>query len=561
MSNFDLSDLLGPEAEVSSAVPSSVAPPVASAVASGGVAYDGASKVNRLANWRPALRSADADILPVKGDLDARILDTLRNDAYVAGGAAIQKDSVVGSRFRLNAKPETKILWGKEDQKWEDEFQEEVETKFALVAESPQHWLDASRHNTLTALVRLAVGVHLAGGELLASAEWMPSDGRPFRTAMQFIDTARLSTPRDRGPLQTKNVRNGVQRDKYGAPIAYYIRNSHPSDVRFQAYDNLSNMNWTRVPARKPWGRPMILHTFEQARVDQSRGVSALATSISESRMGKHFRQTELERAVVASTYAASIESEIPTDVAAAMGGSAGEANPTIEWMRAYMEAITEYSGGATNLHMDGAKIPIFAPGTKLKLQNPGANGPMGEKFEQSLLRYIAAALNISYEQLSRDYTQTNYSSARAAMGETWKSMQSLKKTVADTTANFIYRLWLEEAINYNQLECLRRRNVPLFYDGLNAEAYSRCEWIGAGQGQIDPLKETQAAVLRVKNGFSTKEYEIARLYGADWRDVTRQIKRERDLDEFYGNPSVYDQDSKDMENSLSGSPRDGDSE
>ena len=136
--------------------------------------------------------------------------------------------------------------------------------------------------------------------------------------------------------------------------------------------------------------------------------------------------------------------------------------------------------------------------------------------------------------------------------------MMSLKRSVADKIANFIYRLWLEEAINYNELECFKRPGLPRFYDGLNAEAYSACEWIGAAQGQIDPLKETQAAILKVKNGLSTKEFEIARMNGGDWRKVARQIARERALDEDYGNPSIYDQDTKDMENSLTAAPRDG---
>ena len=144
-------------------------------------------------------------------------------------------------------------------------------------------------------------------------------------------------------------------------------------------------------------------------------------------------------------------------------------------------------------------------------------------------------------------------------MGETWKTMQAKKKLVADATANFIYRLWLEEAINYNQIESLKRRDIPKFYDGLNAEAYSACEWIGAGQGQIDPLKETQASVLKLKAGLSTKEIEIARFSGGDWRKVSRQIAREHALDKSYGNPSVYDQaDTTNLENSLTAQPNDG---
>lgn len=558
MSAFDLTDLLGSGAGVSP-VSEAVRPPVASAVATGGVAYDGADKLNRLAMWQPPLRSADADLLPVKDDLDARALDTIRNDAYVAGAATIRKDSIVGSRFLLNAKPETKLLFGKDDETWETEAQEEIETKFTLWAESDQCYPDAARRKTLTDVVRLAVGVHLACGEVLASAEWF-DDGRPFASAIQMIDTARLSDPRDRLFGQYKNrVRKGVEIDAYGAPIAYYIRNAHPADYRAFSSLSMDAMKWKRVPARKPWGRMMVLHIYEEMLAGQTRGVASFVSALSEMRMTKHFRKTELERAVVAATYAASIESEIPDDVRAALGAAGDEGNATTTWMSDYLSALTEYSSGAKNLHMDGAKIPIFAPGTKLKIQNPGANSPAGDKFEQSLLRYIAAALGVSYEQLSRDYTQTNYSSARASLGETIKSMMSIKRIVADKTANFIYRLWLEEAINYNDLECFKRRDMPRFYDGMNAEAFSACEWIGAGMGQIDPLKETQAAVLKIKSGLSTKESEIARIHGGDWRKVARQISRERELDAAYGNPSIYDNtDTKDMINSLSGSPREG---
>lgn len=556
--NVDLSDLMGSGAGVSP-VPALAAQPGASAAASGGVAYDAASRVDRLNRWQPAIRSADADILPEKSDLDARARDTVRNDAFVSGAADTLRDSIVGTRYQLNARPETKVLWGKEDEKWETEYQEEVETKFTLWAESPKKWADASRINTLTAQVRLAVCSFFGSGEILASAEWMPNDGRPYRSAVQMIDPDRLSTPHDRLLSDYSKIRNGVERDRRGAPLAYHIRNTHPNDGPFQDYSSLREMQWTRVPAVNGWGRKQILHIYEQDRPDQSRGIADFVSALTEMRMTKHFRRTELERAVLAASYAASIESEIPEDVLSALGGDVPDGNATVEWMTGYLSALDAYNNGASNLHMDGARIPVFAPGTKLKLQNTGANGPLGDKYEQSLLRYTAAALGLSYEQFAHDYTQTNYSSARASIGEAQKSMNAKKRIAADGTADFVYLLWLEEAINNNELECLKRRNVPKFYDGLNAEAYSACEWIGAGQGQIDPLKETQASVLKVKSGFSTKEVEIARMSGGDYRRIARQIKRERELDDFYGNPSIYDQQSDNMQNSLSGTPREGD--
>jgi lambda family phage portal protein len=376
----------------------------------------------------------------------------------------------------------------------------------------------------------------------------MPNDGRPFRTAIQMIDTDRLCDPQDR-TVDPKIIRRGVERDMRGAPIAHYIRMAHASD-----YNDPLSTKWKRVPIRKSWGRLQMLHIYEQNRPDQSRGVSAMVSALKEMRMTKKFRDVMLQNAVLNATYAASIESDLPPEAAfAALGGK--DENPIASYAADYLGAIDEFSGGSKNMTVDGVKIPHLFPGTKLQLRPAGPGGPLGGEFEKSLLRYIAASLNVSYEQLSRDYTATNYSSARAAMNETWKGMLSRKKLVADRFASFIFRLWLEEAINRGELESLKRKNIPSFYDGLNADAYSSCEWIGAGRGQIDELKETQAAVLRLKYRLSTREVEIARLSGGDWRKVARQNRREIDLDEAYNLPAL--QVDPNMENALAASPQD----
>lgn len=553
--NPTLEEMLGPGPAVVSPSQASgrAGSPAGSAGSAGeplaiaGDAYDGASRTNqKLALWAPKVGQADDEILPAKAMLDGRVNDTLRNDAYVAGGATIHQDSIVGSLFMLNSKPETKVLFGKEDEVWEREFQEEVETKFTLTAESPNHWLDAARTGTLTDLVRLAVGISVAGGEVLASAEWMRDMTRPCRTAVKLIEPDRLSDPQDQ-LFDMLRVRGGIKKDYFGAPEGYYIRKAHPSH-----YHTIDAYKWNYIPARKPWGRQMIFHWFEHRRIEQSRGVSHVVSALKEMRMTKHFRDIVLQNAITNATYAASIESELPSGEAFRMLGGQSE-NPIEDILTSYMQTIQQFSGGARNLTIDGVKIPHLLPGSKLQLRPAGSGGPLGSEFEQSLLRYIAAALGVSYEQLSRDYTNTNYSSARAAMLETAKFMQSRKKRVADRFATFIFRLWLEEAINRGQIETLKRPNIPNWYEGLNADAYSSCEWIGAGRGQIDELRETQAAVLRINNNLSTEELEIARLHGGDWRKVKKQRYREQQTDREIGLEKAGM--SKDQENALSGNP------
>lgn len=520
--------------------------------------YEGASMRSReLASWNPNTQSADNEILPIKLRSDARARDMGRNDAYVQNGANLHRDNIVGSMYLLNSKPSSVTLFGTQDDAWEEAYQAEIEEKFTLWAESANNWPDASRMNNFTGLVRLAVATQTYSGEMLATVEWLRDGGasRPFNTAIQMVDTDRLSTPFDL--MSDKWVRGGVRRNGYGAPQGYYIRDAHPTDWQMSP----DTMTWTYVPIRKPWGRLQVLHFFEQQRPDQTRAIAQMVAALKEMKMTKNFRDIVLQNAVVNSMYAASIESDLPTEaIFARLGGTDFTPDALQEALTAYITGhfatISEFSGGSKNLQIDGVRIPHLPPGSKLQLRPANTSGaPLGTEFEMSLLRHIAAALNVSYEQLSKDYSNTNYSSARAAMTETWKSMLSMKKMGADRFASAVFRLWLEESINGGMIEAVKRANMPSWYDGLNADALSACDWVGASRGQIDELKETQAAVLRVSSGLGTLEGELARL-GLDWRKVLRQLAREDKLKKTYDilqapNPT------QNQQNATTGTPKD----
>ena len=67
--------------------------------------------------------------------------------------------------------------------------------------------------------------------------------------------------------------------------------------------------------------------------------------------------------------------------------------------------------------HLMAQAVCRLFPGTKLNMTPMGTPGGVGTSFEASLHRNIAAALGVSYEEYSRDYSQTNYSSARTSTG------------------------------------------------------------------------------------------------------------------------------------------------
>ena len=78
------------------------------------------------------------------------------------------------------------------------------------------------------------------------------------------------------------------------------------------------------------------------------------------------------------------------------------------------------------------------------------------------------------------------------------------------------------------------KRVMPSFYEGFNADWYCGIDWVGASRGQVDELKETQAAIMRIASGLSTYEIECSRL-GHDFRDIYSQWSREKRMRESEG--------------------------
>ena len=487
-----------------------------------GGGLEGASRLSgEMMRWTPAIISPDRQINQSKDMADARGRDAVQNDGFAMGAIHTHRDSIVGAQYRMNSQPDWETIGA--DEGWADEFQRVVEGRFNLIADSEDCHLDASGTMTFTGMIRLAVGGFVMTGEVLATAEWLREQHRPCSTAIQFVSPSRLCNPNME--LDTQFLRRGIVRNRFGAPQSYWFRKTHPGDY----FDyRVNDFEWVNVPARKPWGRRQVIHIADRLMPDQSRGIADMVSVLKTMRMTRKFQDVTLQNAVVNASYAAAVESELPTDLLFQSLGAAGQGVGNV--LQDYLTALQSYVGSGNNIAVDGVKMPHLFPGTKLSLKPMGTPGGVGTQFEESLLRHTAAALGLSYEQFSRDYTKTNYSSARASMTETWKGMQGKKKNVADRAATQMFTLWFEEDMNAGNIPLPKGRTVADFYtDPVFREALLRCSWIGASRGQIDEMKETQAAVLRIKTGLSTYEAECARL-GEDFRHIFRQRSREDKL-------------------------------
>lgn len=450
-----------------------------------------------LASWLPPVGSPDADLIGELPTLVARSRDLVRNHGVAAGAIQTLVDNVVGGGLRLSALPDYKALG--RDKDWADDWSRRTEALWRSWAETTE--CDAARSLTFAGLTAQVFRSGLVNGEALALPLWLPKRHTRFATTLQLVEPDRLATPANR--LDDRRLRGGIETDAYGAPLAYWIRRTHPGDRLMGTTD--TSAQWQRIPVRTAFGRLRVIHVHDKERTGQSRGKPILSSIMPLFKMLDHYERSELQAAVVNAMIAAFIETPLDGEAISEMFGGSTE-----DYIAARNEWQVKLQGGAV--------IPVF-PGDKVAPFTPSRPNAAYASFVENVLRHIGTGLNLPFELLMKDFSKTNYASARAALMEAWRFFTGRRQWLATYWARPVYELWLEEAINKGLIE------APGFYQ--NKALWTRCKWIGPGRGWIDPVKEAQASKLRMEIGLSTLEDECA-AQGLDWEEVLEQRAREQ---------------------------------
>jgi lambda family phage portal protein len=488
----------------------------------------GAGLGDQLAEWNPSLKMADAGLLPTLQQGNARAEDLVKNHGYANGAVQLHVDNIVGSLFRLSYKPNWRTL-GISERDARD-LATDVEAAFKEHAEDPVGcYLDAERKRTFTMMVRETVATHVVLGEAMASAEWIERPGSLFKTTIKMVSPKRVSNPH--GLADTQFLRGGIEQDRYSAATGYHVLN--PRYGFSESLNGYGSGDWRRVPKETKWGRQQFIHTFEPREDGQSRGANKFLAVMEQLFMIDKLQVTKLQNAVVSAMYAAVIESDLDSETAHAMIAGASSGSEDMQNGLANHLAFSAAFHKGASVKMNGVKIPHLFPGEQLNLKTPGNADNGFAALESSILGYTAAGMGVSKEQLTRDYSKVNYSSARASMLESWRYFMGERRVIAAGFASSVFSLWLEEAVNKKIIKLPRAAKYS-FYE--RKAAWCNSEWIGQGRLAIDGLKEVKEAVLRIESGLSTYEKELA-TQGEDYQEIFAQQVRETEERKAAGLP------------------------
>lgn len=415
----------------------------------------------------------------------------------------------------LGLSPETAKSWRKK-----------TETEFRLWAGKKQN-CDAIGLSNFAELQQLALISWLLSGDVFALIErFNPTPLNPYSLRIHLIEADRISTPTElRGGVylagstegKTKDgnlIHDGVEVNQFGQVVAYHICNTYPYEMADK------QVEWVRVPAYgEKTGMPNILHIMTAERPDQYRGVPYLAKVIEPLLQIRRYTESELMAALVQSFFTAWVETKTDPAELPFNETGAGDVQPVPGENpdQGISESSNEYEMGP-------GQVNVLAEGETVKFGNPNIPTAGFDNFLKAVCRQMGAALGIPYEVLLKEFN-SSYSASRAALLEAFENFKMYRQWFIDDFNQPVYEAWLTEAIARGRIK------APGFFDDpLIREAWCAARWIGPVQGQIDPVKDSGAALLQISQGIKTRAQITREMGGGDWDENVAQLKRENEL-------------------------------
>jgi lambda family phage portal protein len=413
--------------------------------------YEAAQPGRRTSGWKRSGADVNAANGPALVALRELTRDLIRNNSWARNGKRVIQRHTVGWGITPKAADVDDATQKRTSAIWK---------RWAGTTEC-----DAEGRRNFYGLQKMVMGMAVESGEALIRRRWRrPSDGLSLPLQLQLLEPDFLDTSKDGMPgTSGGRVIQGVEFDAIGRRSGYWLFDEHPGSL----YHGRSASRLVPVSD--------IIHVFDDERPGQVRAVPWFTSAITNLKDFDEYEDGTIMRQKIAALFAAFITD--PTGEPEEFGEESEDD-----------DRVEEFEPGM---------IKYLGPGQKVEFTSP----PLvtNDGFSARTLRRIGAGLGVTYEDLTGDYSQVNYSSARMARLAHWGNVYD----------------W-----QWNML-------IPQFCDGGWAWAMEAAvaagriaeaplaEWTTPPMPMIDPDKEGLAYTRRVRSGQMTPS-EMVREQGKD---------------------------------------------
>lgn len=374
-----------------------------------------------------------------------------------------------------------------------------------------------TREMSGTQLTRLTARVFKRDGMVLFRKH--PGFNNPHGFALEAIEIDRLDHNWNKPTEWNGNrIKFGIERDTFGAPVAYHILTRHPGDVF--AYSSSPRYR-ERVPASE------IIAVWDYERAEQTIGHPDTCAAGTALHHLEEYLLSEVWAARQGADMGGFFQKKSAANAEAGYGGEVDEDGAAIQ---------RNDPGSWTELPMDW-EAKQLAP------QHPTTAFP---SFIKSIIRLVSNALGISYNAAAGDYESINYSSWKAAFNEDKDEYQWLQSLLIDN----LMVPWFEEWLFYSILSGKIQLPMTMF-ESLKAGAI----WVPRVWQSVEPLKEMQASELAMRMGVESR-LGVIRDDGGDIEDIDIERRVSKESAEANGlNPEIEEEPATAKQSSNSEEP------
>lgn len=335
--------------------------------------------------------------------------------------------------------------------------------------------VDALGRLNLYGLQRLAFETMVVAGEALVRRRPRRLNDSVARLPVQmevldpeFLDSRQVRLTQDRAaPLEV----DGIEFDLRRRRVAYRLFEAHPED--YQTGFPTSSL----VTARN------VAHLYRVDRPGQRRGISWLAPAITWLDDTMAYADAQLVRQKIAAM-----------------------------WVGFTTDTTSEPDGDdPKDVTLRPGMMEHLPPGRDFQFAQPPRVEGYSEHM-QTLMRLIAASLDLTYEDLTGDLSQVNFSSARMGRLPVKAATEAAQHQVVMPALIAPMQAWLQDA-----LDALPRTDLPTSY---------AWKWTAPRMPMTDPGREVNAAIAEIQAGLSSRVRKVREL-GWDPEEIDREIAQD----------------------------------
>jgi lambda family phage portal protein len=414
--------------------------------------YDAATKGRRTSGWNRANTSANTEISRALVQLRDTSRDMTRNNVWARRAIRVISNNVVGSGI-VPSPQGSKALNKKLMQIWK-EWAEKKKCDFDSI------------HN-IYGLQKLVMRSIVESGEAIIRKRRSTDKNVPIE--LQVVESDYLDHLKNADKTQDGGwITMGVEFDSNGKRVAYWLYDKHPADGATAS---------TRISATE------VAHVYFCERPGQVRGVPFGVASMLRLNDFNDFEDAELVKQKIAACYTAFVS---------------GDADGS---------ALTEDEEEEAT-RMEPGAIEYLSPGKTVTMASPPQNNTFPE-FSRKILLGAAAGYDMTYEALTGDLSNVNYSSGRMGWLEFHRSIEDWQWNMMIPMFCDIVWGWFMDALIVSQT--------------IRETQRVEASWTPPRRQMIDPSKEVKGMSDEVRNGFKSWS-EVVRESGYNPDDVLTEL-------------------------------------